>query len=113
MRNILIEHGIKKTTFGLTLVSNNQIQKLNLQFAGKNRPTDVLAFSLGENDILGDVIVSVDMAKRQAKEYNNTIFREICHLSIHGLLHLLGYDDATEKQRKIMEEITREIVDQI
>ena len=88
----------------IALVDDETIMQLNKQYRHKNRPTDVLSFSQeqeiaipGTPKLLGDVVISVDTAKRQAINENRSLDGEICHLIIHGVLHLIGYDDVTQE----------------
>ena len=91
-------------------VTDSEIKAFNKKFKGRNRPTDVLAFSQLEGKeapqlgahLLGDVIISVDAAKRQAPLYGNSFARELVQYMVHGILHLLGYDDEAPRPRKIM-----------
>jgi rRNA maturation RNase YbeY len=82
----------------LLLVSDRQMRVLNRRWRARDRPTDVLSFAQHEgpggapDDVLGDVVISVDTARRQAAERGSTLGREADRLLIHGLLHLLGYD---------------------
>lgn len=87
----------------LRLTSDSQIRLLNSQYRGIDKPTDVLAFAATESTIalpadldeplyLGDIIVSLDTAWRQAKEQNHSLITELAWLTSHGLLHLLGWD---------------------
>jgi rRNA maturation RNase YbeY len=83
----------------VSLVSDAEIQALNRQYRHKDRPTDVLAFPVregeripGDEQHLGDVVISVDTARRQAEEHGRSLEEELATLLIHGLLHLLGYD---------------------
>ncbi len=86
------------------------IHALNRDYRAKDKPTDVLAFAQREGPagatdlgVLGDVIVSVDTARRQAKRKGVAgLTHELCFLSAHGLCHLLGYDHPTAKAEKIM-----------
>lgn len=89
---------------------------LNHEYRGKDKPTDVLSFALfessGEGDIvfpgeenqfaLGDLVVSIDTAARQAGELGHSLEREVAFLTIHGVLHLLGYDHARDSERRTM-----------
>ncbi|GJL50752.1 MAG: hypothetical protein NPIRA01_19790 [Nitrospirales bacterium] len=73
------------------------MQTLNRQYRHQDRPTDVLAFPLWEGpgprtSLLGDVVISVPMAERQAATYGHSIDKEMIHLLTHGILHLIGYD---------------------
>ena len=75
--------------------TDDAIQKLNHDFRGINKPTDVLSFPMmgvGPVDAIGDIAISIETAVRQASEYKVTESERICRLLIHGLLHLLGYD---------------------
>ena len=93
----------------LRICDDAAIHELNRAWRGKNKPTDVLAFAMREGDyaelagdMLGDVIVSLDTAARQAKEKKHPLDREITMLVAHGLLHLLGYDHATRTEERRM-----------
>ncbi|MGI5822643.1 MAG: rRNA maturation RNase YbeY [Dethiobacteria bacterium] len=86
----------------VVLVDNDYIQELNFTYRDSDCPTDVLSFNLQddataleEEEILGDVIISVEKAEEQARAYGHTLQREIAFLAIHGILHLLGYDHDT------------------
>lgn len=93
----------------IVFVSDPEIHKYNLAYRGKDKPTDVLSFSLleGENKIgtssLGDVMISLKTAKKQAKEYGVTFSEEILRLLIHGILHLCGFDHENVPRRKVLE----------
>lgn len=89
---------------GLTVafVRDPKMRALNREFRGKDRPTDVLSFpagdALGEGGrYLGDIVISIDTAVRQAAEMGHTLGREISELLIHGVLHLCGYDHETDQ----------------
>ncbi|MEL7564945.1 MAG: rRNA maturation RNase YbeY [Dehalobacterium sp.] len=96
----------------LLLVDDPEIQSLNHKYRGINRPTDVLSFAmedeiagedvpdfviLEDNNILGDIVISLETAQRQAEEYGHSLEREVGFLAVHGMLHLLGYDHGTEE----------------
>ena len=89
------------------------MQDLNRDFRGKNKPTDVLSFALLEGEAmpfapptehiaLGDIVIAVETADRQARERHHPLTTEIAFLAIHGALHLLGYDHGTAGQRRKM-----------
>ncbi|HLR11141.1 MAG TPA: rRNA maturation RNase YbeY [Sporosarcina sp.] len=113
----LQEEGIEEETeISLTFMDDVSIQEVNRSYRGKDTPTDVISFALeelGEGEmpiitditmpkVLGDILISVDTAKRQAEEYGHPLKREIGFLALHGLLHLLGYDHMTEEEEKEM-----------
>lgn len=85
----------------ILLCDDRAIRDLNRDYRAKDRPTDVLAFPLDDRRVLGDVAISVDTARRQARRAGRTISAEITMLLAHGLLHLLGFDhrDAAEERR--------------
>jgi rRNA maturation RNase YbeY len=77
----------------LTLVSDEEITSLNREYLGKDHPTDVIAFNLGDEHVpLGDVYVCVSQAERQAVELNVSVKEELTRLAIHGALHVMGED---------------------
>ena len=93
----------KEISFVLT--NDKSIHDLNKSYRQKNKPTDVLAFAMQEGEFasiaentLGDVIVSIETAKRQADERNVSLLEEVTMLMAHGLLHLLGWDHATRAE---------------
>lgn len=88
----------------LVLVDDAEIQRLNLTFLNKDRPTDVIAFPLedDEDTVWGEVYVSVDRARAQAAQYGVPQHHELARLMIHGVLHLAGYDDLSEEKKTEM-----------
>lgn len=97
----------------VSFVSDEEIRSLNDKYRGKKIPTDVLSFPLfSENELqylpkehpvaLGDIVISVETARRQAKQYNHSELREFSFLAVHGLLHLLGYHHDTEEGEEEM-----------
>ena len=104
-----------QSELSLALVGNGQIQKLNSQYRHKNEPTDVLSFPQEENlpkgkKLLGDVVISVEQAEKQAKEGMKTLEMEIEMLLIHGILHLLGYDhEVSPKEARRMKRMETKI----
>lgn len=81
-------------------VSDQRIQRMNREFRGKDRPTDVLSFPGANDDLagrsLGDVVISAETAARQASENGLSFEQEIAQLVLHGLLHLAGFDHETD-----------------
>jgi probable rRNA maturation factor len=93
----------------IVLTDDEQIHELNKLYRHKDRPTDVLAFAMTEGEfselsreLLGDVIISVPTAARQARERGVALMEEVTMLLGHGLLHLLGWDHQTAKEDKAM-----------
>ena len=101
------------TEVSVTMVDNEEIRKINNKFRNIDRATDVLSFPLidfdneslpddGSKIYLGDIIISIERAKEQAKEYGHSIDREIGFLTAHSMLHLLGYDHMVPEEEKEM-----------
>ena len=107
----------------VSFVDDTFIHKMNKEYRGVDRPTDVISFAFldGEKDreklihgqgpvSLGDIYISIDRAKAQAEEYGHPLERELSFLFVHGLLHLLGYDHMTEEDEKVMFKLQDEIL---
>lgn len=119
MRVILAELGHAKSSMSVVLTSDADIHALNKNYRGYDKPTDVLAFALREGEFsemagaeLGDVIVSVETAQRQASEAGKTLMEELTMLLAHGTLHLLGWDHDTKKKDVAMRAKTDELCNQ-
>ncbi len=104
----------------LSLVDNNEIKELNKTYRGKDSATDVLSFPLvEENDViieeklLGDIVISVEKAEEQAKEYNHSFEREIGFLVVHSMFHLMGYDHDTEEATKEMRKKEEDVLQSV
>jgi probable rRNA maturation factor len=101
--------GLSKVELSIALVSDAHIKRLNKLYRNKDKPTDVLSFPIGEKVedwlILGDIVISVDTAKRQAQELGHSLEEELKRLLVHGLVHLLGYDHELggEEEKKFFE----------
>lgn len=109
----------------VTLVDNDRIHQVNLEQRGIDAPTDVLSFPLGENGVydlhpetgeklLGNIMLSLEQAEKQAEDYGHTFNREVGYLTVHSMLHLLGYDHVQggmeavrmrEKEETVMKQV--------
>ena len=105
----------------VTFVRSAAIHKINRDYRGIDRPTDVISFAIndspdliddGEKD-LGDLFININYARRQAKEYGHSLKREVCFLFTHGLLHCLGYDHMKPEDEKVMFALQDEILDPV
>lgn len=111
------EENIKEQTeLSVTFLSDDAIRQVNHEYRAKNEATDVISFALEEEAVgeapifgaenmprhLGDLLISVETAARQAKEYGHSLERELGFLALHGFLHLLGYDHMNDKDEKEM-----------
>lgn len=86
------------------------IQALNRGYRGKDRPTDVLSFPQDDPALLGDVVISVPTARRQARAHGHSLAQEVEWLFVHGVLHLLGHDDATDAEAAEMTRRARRVL---
>ena len=110
---------IENAVFNIIIVGLEKIHELNKEYRGIDRPTDVISFALEDDDtfnmsnvrILGDIYICLDKVREQAKEYGHSFLRELAFLSIHGLLHLLGYDHMNKEDEKVMFELQDKILD--
>jgi probable rRNA maturation factor len=85
------------------LCSDYMIAKLNFKFLGKNHATDVLSFNYDDNDLLGEIYISLNRARVQARRYGVSCNNEILRLFVHGMFHLLGFDHEKPGDKKKME----------
>lgn len=101
---------LENCLFNVIIVDNDYIHKLNKEYRGIDRPTDVISFALEDEEdsikldfrVLGDIYISLDKTYEQAKLYDHSFLRELSFLTIHGLLHLLGYDHMVKEDEKVM-----------
>lgn len=121
---LILKKELSKSNYEVSIsyVDDERIRELNAIYRGKDRPTDVLSFPLLEADnleldssidegeiLLGDIVISLETANRQAEEYGHTLKREICYLVIHSMYHLLGYDHMEAEEKKEMREKEKSI----
>jgi len=120
-RAILSDVGERSAELGIMLVGDQRMRGLNRRYRGKDRTTDVLAFAMRKAftlhalrltpDMLGDVVISVPTAWRQAKEARRSLDEELAWLLVHGILHLCGYDHArSEREARRMHRRERMIL---
>jgi probable rRNA maturation factor len=100
---------LDNTVFNVIFVDNEEIREINRSYRDIDKETDVISFALEEANtidlgfrLLGDIYISYDKVLEQAKAYKHSIDREICFLTIHGFLHLLGYNHTDKKSEDIM-----------
>lgn len=117
---MLVELELAHAELSVLLTNDAQIHALNLQHRAKDKPTDVLSFPLDEGGgadgavsgtrVLGDVVISLDTAARQARGRKRELLPEVRFLLAHGLLHLLGYDHGDPAEKRVMDAMTRRLV---
>lgn len=111
-RALEVEAVAAPAELSVMLADDPTIHALNRTYRATDAPTDVLSFAQSEGDAfaqpegiaphLGDVMISVDTAKRQAEEFGQTLQDEVSHLLVHGVLHLLGYDHEEARDAEVM-----------
>lgn len=103
----IIEKEFKKSVGDINFyfTDDSEILEINKKYLAHNYYTDIITFNYcTENSISGDIVISVDTVKSNAKDYNVTFENELHRVIVHGILHLLGFDDSTEKQKKEIRE---------
>lgn len=117
MRVMMRQRQIGDRELSIVITDDKSIHKLNKEYRQKDKPTDVLSFSLQEGEFtehahgaLGDIVVSRQTAARQARENQRTLLEEVTFLLAHGLLHLLGYDHQTDKEERAMNRETEALL---
>lgn len=124
-------YDVENSEVSITLTNDKTIHELNKNYRGIDRPTDVLSFAFRESDepkinfdseevdeinkidVLGDIIISIERAEIQAEDYGHSFKREIIFLTVHGMLHLLGYDHIEENDRLEMEQEQKFIMERL
>ena len=128
----LLKEDFKDISVSINFVSDEEIQRLNREFRNIDKVTDVLSFpnlnktpneklkkfrKLADFDtnllFLGDIVISKKVAKKQAREYEHSLKREVCFLALHGFLHLLGFDHIKEEDEKIMIKLQSKILSEV
>lgn len=128
----LLKEDFKDVSVSINFVSDEEIQRLNREFRNIDKVTDVLSFpnlnktpneklkkfrKLADFDtnllFLGDIVISKKVAKKQAREYEHSLKREVCFLALHGFLHLLGFDHIKEEDEKIMIKLQSKILSEV
>lgn len=112
------------TEVNLVIVDSVYIQELNYIYRGIDNPTDVLSFAITEtreeepyyempepDNMLGDIVICLEVAMRQGEEYGHGIERELAFLTVHGMLHLLGYDHEEEGERTLMQSLEKKALE--
>ena len=109
---------LQNALFNVIIVDDKYIHKINKEYRGIDRPTDVISFALEDDKqidlpdlrVLGDIYISYDKVISQARKYNHSNKRELCFLAVHGLLHLLGYDHMTKDDEIKMFGLQKELL---
>lgn len=114
----------KNLYVNILLTNPENIRKINKEHRNIDKETDVLSFPMFEKgeiekiknqneDILGDIVISIEKVKKQAEEYNHSFERELAYMVVHGFYHLMGYDHIEEKDKKIMRQKEENILQKL
>lgn len=109
----LSEGGGGRGDINIILADDPLLQELNREYRKVDAPTDVLSFAYNEEEMLGEVVISLDACLRQAKEKGHSWIKELMILVAHGVLHLLGWEDETEEGWRKMCELQERIVEEV
>jgi len=108
--NLLTAKGFKEAELSITFVDNLKIKELNKTYREKDEVTDVLSFPIDE-ELLGEVIISLPRAVEQAEDYGHSLRREVAFLMVHGLLHIIGYDHKNNADKTEMRQAEEEFLE--
>ncbi|MFH1012526.1 MAG: rRNA maturation RNase YbeY [Candidatus Peregrinibacteria bacterium] len=101
---------VHQGALNVVFVNDAYIRALNKQYRGQDEPTDVLSFTYGEGDLLGEIYISVPMAKRQAEQFKHSLADELSKLFVHGFLHIHGHDHESDEDYERMKTIEDEVL---
>ena len=112
---------VENAIANIIIVDSKTIKEINKKYRNIDRVTDVISFALEDDNtfidipirVLGDIYLCIDKAEEQALEYGHSLKREIAFLTVHGMLHLLGYDHMIKEEEKIMFQKQDEILDEL
>ncbi len=119
--NFLVKkRNLEDAIFNIIFVTSEKIHEINKEYRNVDRVTDVISFALEDSiegyveeiRMLGDIYICVEKMKEQAELYNHSVLREMCFLTTHGLLHLLGYDHMEEADEKVMFSLQEELLNE-
>lgn len=103
----------KNSSVSIAFIGDKRMRRLNLETRGYDKATDILSFPEDKNirkEFLGEVIIDYAQIKRQAKIFSDSVEQELIFILVHGLYHLLGYEDATEKGKQTMDRLGKKFV---
>ena len=120
LKFLVKKRNIEDAIFNVIFVTSEKIHEINREYRNVDRVTDVISFALEDSiegykeeiRMLWDIYICVDKMKEQAELYNHSVLREMCFLTTHGLLHLLGYDHMEEDDEKVMFSLQEELLNE-
>lgn len=106
IQNILSEHNKQAGNLNIIFTSNDYLLEINRKYLNHDYYTDVISFDDSKGNVIsGDIFVSIDQVKINSKFHNVGFINELCRVMIHGVLHLVGFDDADAAQQQVMREL--------
>ncbi|WP_313756365.1 rRNA maturation RNase YbeY [Tissierella sp.] len=111
-----LENASLDCEISVSFVDNEEIRELNREYRGVDKDTDVLSFPMEDEFVveglilLGDIIISLERALEQSKDFGHSLYREVAYLTAHSIFHLLGYDHMDEEEKNIMREKEKEVM---
>ncbi len=102
VENALRGEKINDAEISIVFMNNDDIKDINNRYLKHNWETDVISFPLEDNPLTGEIYIGLEVAREQAKEYKVSLTNELSRLAIHGILHIIGYDDPTDIERENM-----------
>lgn len=103
IRDVILQYNFKLGTINIIFYNISSITRINKKFLKHNYATDIITFNFNERNIIsGDIYLCIPVIYENSVEYSDSYLNEISRVIIHGVLHLIGYDDKTTEQQKIM-----------
>lgn len=120
IKRTLQHEKVENANFSIVFVGNEKIQEINREYRKIDKITDVISFAFEDNAkmrynsmrFLGEIFICIPRMKEQAKEYGHSEVRELAFLTVHGLLHLLGYDHMNKEDEEVMFKLQEEVLDE-
>jgi probable rRNA maturation factor len=115
IKKFLLSHRLASGEVSLVLAGDSLMKRLNRETRGKNKVTDVLSFREADTvaarkNYLGEIVIDYQQIKRQAKTFQTGVRQELIFILVHGLLHLVGYNDKTDKEAKAMDKLAKRFI---
>ena len=111
--NAVVGNKYKNAEVSIVLVDDKEIKKINREYRNINKPTNVLSFELGDDELLGDIYISLDTVEKEAKQENISVEHHTAHMVVHGVLHLLWYDHIKDDAAIVMENKETKILEKM
>lgn len=106
------EFNLDISALSISFISSSELRDINKEYLNHDYDTDIITFNYSKKpqDIDGEILISFDEARRNAKKYDVTYGKELCRLVIHGMLHLLNFDDNNKENKKIMKRMENKLI---